>query len=580
MKFLNDLKVTIINAKWRPFWLCGLMILVFCSAVGFWYSPVLFKGSSVELMTEEVVLARNYALTGRYAMENKLNVVVPPSAVGAEAQPSSSGNKFSAISYSLIFKLFGWQGWNNLVFIGVVICAISLIFFTLAVYVVFGWPVALIFPFVFILLPFNAQTAQYVGFLEFAQLYFSLFVFLYFFGRCRKHHFVYLAISGIFLAAACLAREVYFVFLPILFFWQFFRKQSKELFAVFIPVALLLALFWLPSIFGIGSQNDYAKIFVQKDPGEQAHNDFHYYGHFYPDPYTYHFDRQRVIDRFNADIANPSASWLYRVDRLKTGQNMGVAEVGLLGRLVVGTNNFMAHVSKFFAIEYIGGPLISILLLYGFWALKERDRSLYGLFLFWLAGSVLIISYVVLAIRNHLMDFAWPIAVLIALALSDLPLLLSNHFKFKKYAKIVSALIVIIVLYSLILANHVYFGRGYDGNRNLCLEFLAQKVQELNIGDNEVIAVGEIDMHPILNYLSGKAVVYFDPATVIRLAGEGKLQDALDKYNIKYIAGFDASTSAFIIANSSTTNISSWPDPAKLSPPVSPLKSWLLNLIK
>lgn len=556
------------------------LVVVFLVAVCFWYSPVIFKGNSVELMTEEVVLARNYALTGKYAMENKLNVVVSPENVAADAQPSTVGNKFSAISFSLIFKLFGWQNWNNLVLISTIICAIGLVFFTLAVYEIFGLPIALIFPFIYIFLPFNAQTAQYVGFMEFALLYFSLFAFFYAWSRKAKYKYACLLASGIFLGLACLTREAFLIFLPTLFFWLIFKKKFSELFIVFAPIGLLLLFFWLPSMIGAGSANDYSKIFFATDQSSQAYSDFHYYGHVYLDPYTYHFDRQRVIDQFNADLSKQNSNWLYRIDRLKTGQNIGIRGIGLLDRFIVGTSNLASHSSRFFAIEYIGGPLIIILMLYGFWAIRTRDKEIFGLFLFWLVGNFLIISFVVLAIRNHLMDYGWIIAALVASGLADLPALLENYFQMLKYRKIVTGLIVLSVVYSLILANHVYFGRGYDGNRNLCLEYLAQKVQDKNISDADVIAVGNSNAHPILNYLTGKAVVYFDPATVIRLANENKLQDAFDKFGVKYVAGFDASTTDLIIKYSSSTNISSWPDSEKINAPVSYNKMWLLNLIK
>jgi hypothetical protein len=137
-----------------------------------------------------------------------------------------------------------------------------------------------------------------------------------------------------------------------------------------------------------------------------------------------------------------------------------------------------------------------------------------------------------------------------------------------------------LILYNLILVNHVYLGRGYDRNINLCLDFLAKKINEQSINSVDVIAVGERSSHPILGYLTGKTVVYFSPDTIKRLIGENRLQDAFNQYNIKYVAGFDSMTSGLIKEKSSVKNIADWPDPELISSPVGFTKMWFLNLVR
>jgi len=562
--------------------LIAFLAAVFIGAVGFWYSPVLFKGYATEPLTERIPLARNYALTGRYAVESDLNVALAPELAKDEAHESTEGNKFGTVSYSWIFRLLGWQSWNNLVLVNVAVYAMSLALFTLAVCLLFGfWPSAL-FAAIYILLPFNGSTARIVSYYEFAQLYLSLFVLGYFVGRKSRFKYVFMAASGIFLSLACLAREAFFIFLPIFFFWLFWQKRKRELLAVFIPVGLIIGIFWLPAIFAAGSQNDYAKLFAATDQKENNWTDFPTYGHLFPDPYSFHFDRQAVVDKINADLADETASWFYKIDRLKVSKNFGVREINYFERLIVGLNIAVTHLAGYLDIGFIGGPMILILMMAGFWELGRKDRSMSALFAFWFAGSLVLWSFFALVIRNHLMDSGWIIALLAALALAGLPALLRDHYRLNASVPYIAGLVIAAVFYGLILGNHVSLGQGYDGGRslNLSLDYLAQKIIAQNVSSTDVIAVSNFSAHPVLNYLTGKSDVYFAPETVMRLAQENKLQDAFDKFGVKYVAGYDDAVSSAIASSSRAVNISSWPKPEDISKPASYDQMWLMNILK
>ncbi|MFA6227926.1 MAG: hypothetical protein WC668_01940 [Patescibacteria group bacterium] len=570
----------VLTPLWKRLLFSLFLIFAFLSAVGFWYSPVLFKGYSTESIGEGIILARNYVKSGTLGIENDLNVVVASDLAKTSVHNSYISNGFNAISDVAIFKLFGWQSWNNLVLISVVIYALSLVFLAITTYCLFGFPIAVIFSLVYILLPFSGQTARAVSLYEFAQLYLSLFILFFFLGRGKKFYYLYLAIAGVFLSLACLSRETFFIFLPILFIWLVISGKKKELLSLFIPIGLILSFFWLPSMIGPGSGNTYASLFVAQDQNQSQWSEFDSYGHIYPDPYTFHFDRQQVIDQINTDLKNNNSSFLYKIDRLKVGKNSGIIDIGILERLVVGTSILIAHLSKFLAIEFIGGPIIFILICLGLLELKKKNISLYYLFLSWLVGSVVLMSYVVLSSRSHLMDFTWPIAVLSALGLAGLVKSITDHYQFKKYSSLVSLGLIVLTLYSLVVASHVYLGRSYDDNRNLVLDYLAQKINERNIGSTEVIAVGERTAHPILNYLTDKSIVYFDPATIKKMAQTGNLQQAFDKFNVKYVVGFNSSTSDLITQKSQAVNIAVWPETGFLEQPVGFNKMWLLNIIK
>jgi hypothetical protein len=347
---------------------------------------------------------------------------------------------------------------------------------------------------------------------------------------------------------------------------------------LFIPVGLILTIFWLPAIWR--GTNDYAKLFVSETQTADQYSDFWYYNHIFPDPYSYHFNRQQTIDKLDQDLISQDSSLVYKLDRLKIGKNMGLRPLNLFEWLAVGTNNLLEHISKYFTIEYIGGPMVSLLLVLGFIEMRKRHCDIYRWFLLWLVATPFLIAYIVLASRNHLMDFSFAIAVLVSLGLIGLSETISRQYFADKYRRLIGVSLLALTVYGLILANHVYLGRGYDNNPNLGLQFLADKINQANISNETVIAVGERSSHPVLNYLTGKSVVYFNPNTIKQLVGEHELQDAFDKFNVKYLAGFDASTTEIILENSSTTNIAVWPDVDKLAPVVSDTKSWLMNLVR
>lgn len=221
-------------------------------------------------------------------------------------------------------------------------------------------------------------------------------------------------------------------------------------------------------------------------------------------------------------------------------------------------------------------------MLFGFWQLKKQNKELYRFFLFWLVAVVLLLSYVTLVSRSHLMDFGWVIAVLVSVGLAGVWPLLKNYFGLKKYYKFIGIFIILLIFYSLVLADHVYWGRGYDDSPNLAIEYLAQKVNDSSslIVNDKVIAVGDRSLHPFLNYLTGKPIVYFAPATINKLVSQQKLQDAFNQYNVKYLVGYDQKESDLITKNSDSIDIADWPTQQEIAPSVSYNKMWLLNIIK
>ncbi|MFA5124378.1 MAG: hypothetical protein WC473_00935 [Patescibacteria group bacterium] len=606
------------NFRFKSSILFVLLPVVFFVAAGFWYFPVFFKGSTAQpAEAENFILARNLVQTGVYGMEDSRNVVLAPSLVSQRAQLSTQGNKFTTWSYAALFQLIGLPDFNTLIVIAVIIQALALVLFAAVVFYLFDWEIAAIFSLVYILLPFNSQMVQTIGTYEFAMLYFSVFCVLFFIGRKVKGRYFFLPLSGVFLSLACLSREVMFLFPPVLFFWLIFQSSEQPLIIdsrtdlsffrliwlrfktvltglrnnavksslgnislVFVPFFVILAFFWLPAIFGFSGNNDYFRVFFASETQTNNWSEFNFYGHLFPDPYTFYFDQKTVLDKFNSDIAGRGL--LKSIDLIKVGANIGIRPINLAERALVGSNNLLAHLSRFLALEYIGGSLFFILMLLGIKDLSRRDKNLTNLFVSWLVFSIFISSYVVLASRNHLMDWGWVIALFISLGLMSLAKMISDYYVAKRFSRLAGGVIILLIIYGLVQANHVYWGRGYDNNINLKIAYSAEQISSWGVAikPEEAVAVGNRSLHPLLNYLTGVSTVYFSPNTINHLLQEQKLQSAFDVYNVKYIIGYDAELAGQISSSSQAINIVDWPQAGIIEAETSPGKMWFLNLIK
>ena len=556
------------------------LLVIFIAATLIWYSPVLFKGYPATHIDAEgnITIARNYSQYEFFGSESDLNVVVAPSLVKSLAKETLLGNKITIFSYSIIFNIFGQLNWDKLVVVAIIIQALALVFFNITIFYLFGFKESILFSFIYILMPVIWKTVYIVGAYEFAILFFSIFTVLFFCFRNYKYGWPFLILAGCFLSFSGLAREAMFLSFPVILIWLWFSKKLKEILLIFIPVVLLLVAFWLPSF--LKGENDYLKLFVVATNNEKKHSDFQIYGHLYPDPYTYYFDNQSILNSTPDNISN--SGWLYSIGLLKSKANLGIEQVNIFERLIVGTTNLARQISKFLALEDIGGPLIFILMLMGLYQLKNKNKEVYYLFISLMVFIPLLLSYVVLGRRSHLVDFGWVIASLVALGLVSLETLFKNYYQITKHFKLLYCFVIILVFYNLILTDHVYWGNSYDNTKYLEIKYSADKIisYSTTIKDEEVIAVGEREFHPSLNYLTGKSIVIFDPGTIYKLIDKKELTKAFNIFGIKYIIGYDQELSELIMKNSDVINISNWPDKRDLQVPLNYNKSWLLNLIK
>jgi hypothetical protein len=564
------------------------LVFLFILSISVWYSPMIFKGYNFTTNGADILVrARNNAIVGIDANENKLNVVLAPKLIKDGGVVSQEGNKLAPGIYSYLIKAFNLNSVEKVVFINCIIFALSLIFFSLATYLLFGFRVSLFSALIFIFLP-TIWVLPYsmVGY-EFATLFFSIFIFFFALGSKKIKikedilesskswgNKISFLISGIFLALSCLSREAFFV-IAFLFFIFLLIKARKVFIYPALTAGMILAIFWLPGF--VSSQNVYSTHFIAKTGGEAQGTNYTYYGHLFPDPYTFHFEKEEFINEKLENINNEDLMTKVSINKILA--NTGFKQISLIERIKVGFTSLFRYIFRFFSITEIGGVMIFFFAIFGAWFLKRKRKFWFNIFSYWFVGSAIILSFAVLVSRNHLMDFAWSISVSVACGIYFLGDIIADRIG--KNKNFVMILIITLVVYNLILCSHVAWGQNYDQSIIPSLNAYSEKIKTIDIKSADVISApfAGSDIY-YLNFLTEKSTVVFRIETIEKLLKENKLKKAFEDFGIKYVVGYDAklseeiknATGAKIIAdsdielNSEKTTISN--------------KNWFLNLVK
>lgn len=555
------------------------LLAVFVLAIGVWYSPIIFKGYSASIISREIVLARNYYQSGVLANQNNLNVTLASSLIKSEGHSLVLSEYFGSLFYSKIFKITGIPDYNTLILISLILYALVLVLFTILTLRLFNLKVAIMFSLIYIFLPLGWGLTDSFGSYEFCLIFLALFFIFYFMGvkggeKSKNTIAAFLFIfSGLFLALASLSKEIALVFAFVLFIFLVVKRLKFQLIYIFISFAILLMVFWLPSV--LSGENRYLRLFTSKAPEKSV---FSVYTHVFPDPYTYYFEKEEFLNK----IKNQDLGLIENLQMKKDLVNYGFEGINLFKRVKVGFYILSHHLSRFFSLEEFGGPLITLLLILGFIYLKNKYKFLYKLSFYWIGISLFIFSFVTLVSRNHLMDFIWPIVLGITLGLFYILQIIEERFQIKnKKALILEIVVIGLILYHLLLANHVVLGRKYDRDFMPRSFTYAQEIKKLDIGDSDVIAIpedfpGQADT---LNYLTDKSFVVFKDSTLNKLLNEGKIKQAFEAFGVKYILGYSDDISNKILSQTEVVNIAS--NSLKIDfGGVSENKSFFMNLVR
>ena len=121
------------------------------------------------------------------------------------------------------------------------------------------------------------------------------------------------------------------------------------------------------------------------------------------------------------------------------------------------------------------------------------------------------------------MDFGWAIALLVALGAGYIFEMIGRNFDLIGRKKMIMGVLATIVLvYGLLVTDHVAWGRAYDG-ATLKTYAYADAIREKNIASQGVVATGiRHDENLTLNFLVDRSLVVFRPETMEKILAQEK----------------------------------------------------------
>lgn len=501
-----------------------LAVLVFFITLFVHYLPILVKGYSPALDTDNLVLARNIHLTGEKVIENDLSIYLSSDLLKESGGiPAASFNKLTPLIYSWLFDIFGFHQdiplYVSLICLSLVSALLFLLFNRL-----FNLSIALIGAGVSALVPTFWWESIQLGFYELAVLFFIVGLFFYLYPK--KSNIYTLVFASIFFALAVLSRNAFLIsFLAIIVF-EFCRNRSlRKVIWLGLPLALIVgAVFFFD--FQAGT-NPY----FSSNSGET----FSDYGHLFPDAYVYHFEAESYLksikDQAGGDVAG-------RI--LSRGGYQGFESVQKRFQLFY--NSIQYYARQFFRPTILGGPLAILFLFIGFYYLQKKNKALFSLFIIWLVILSSALVYLGTSNHDHFLEILSIISLAIALGIYYfIDLIFYSSLKNIKKIIFVSVLLFGTFVY-LLGIDYWMFSREYGGE-NIAVKIhpLIEVLNNSNLDSkSDVVAVGvHSAVVGILNYYTNKNYIYFDPQTLERLVEEKKVNEAFEYFGVTHIAGFD-----------------------------------------
>jgi len=511
-------------------YLIVIIILIFIISVAVRYWPVLHKGFFYSISVDNLILARNLNLTGEYKIDNEKNVVLSSEIVKDEGIYSKAGNKLTPILYSKIFNVFGFDRaiplYVSLILYGIV----SALLFLLVLKLFNIW-IALIFSFIEVFSPLVVQYATRSGSYEWAVLF--LVIALLFYLWKEKPNLFRLFLVGLFFSLASLARNS-FLILPFAFlvydFWK--NKSFKRIIVFILPLLIFWGIYLGP---GFIEKGEIDNAYMGSQETTSA------YMHIFPDPYTWHFERDAYVESVSGITNYDYSQFLLKYDY----------SIPLKNKILMYWASIKSYPKGLFAQITIGGPFLVFFLILGGGYLFRKKKELLQLFVLW--TGFLYFFLIVLKSNHwgHFIVLQLPLFLLISLGIYwMIQFILKQNFRnYFKYFLILG--FIFILFLHLIQSDKWMFHEKYENSNMeeaLALVSSVEKEKENIDKETDVIAVSLRNPAPaIINYYTDFNCVDFNPTTVERLLKENKLQWAFDQFGVTKIVGYDKDLTEEII---------------------------------
>lgn len=463
------------------------------------FVPVVYKGYAPSGLHDNLLLSRNLALTGEYKLENKYNAILSSSKIKKEGIQSTFGNKLSIYLEAAVFKVFGFK--TNLPFyVSVFLFAASNAFLFLIVYRMLGNYWLAVSAAVFdSFMPFIWKGSLMSGSYEFAIFLFFAGLFFYFWKE--KISWRHLFISGLLFGLASVCRNAFLLSAIPLIGYEFYKNRSwQRLASLAIPFVIVF------SILGV-SNNSYLT---------STDESFAIYGHLFPDPYVYHFEKQSYIDSVETSGDTDFIEFM-----IKYGH-----PVSFLSKIKVYAWSAFFYLKESFSLINFGGPLFVFLFLFGGAFIYKEKRELFYLFSTWLVFWYLALVFLKTNNWNHFLEIRLVLVAFIAFGAWKIGQIIKNVFDSNWTKNITIIGFIVFLSTQLLVSNKWLFHQDYEISFYPKAVDIAEQVKKIGVSDSDIIAVDYNQNAPLmLNYLTDKSFIYFSPETINKLEKNGKLKE-------------------------------------------------------
>ena len=553
-----------------------IFTVLFFTATVVWYSPVLFKGYPASINGNTALLSKNIIESDVFSIENDKHIILNSERIAKEGMPSSEGQKLLPVLSAKVYSATGLPTDNQIILISILISALSLVFFTATVWKMFGQQQALVFSVLYIFFPTLWETSVNSGGYEFALLFLSLALFVYFGNIFKKSTLIRAVFFGILLALAFLSRTALALLAPSLLLWMWFYDR-KNILPVFISLFIIIGIFTITFQNHFGSSNNHHLSLVGIESSQ--FKDFAHLGHLYPDPYTYIYEKESFLTETQKKI---SEGGIKAQGIAKNYINIEGGGLSLLDRMAIILNLTIKHTMRMFSLQDVGGIFIFLLFLLGVKELNKKRKEFVNFLLLWIVSVLSLCAFIILAQRNHIMDFGFAYVLLTSFGITGLACIIKENISFKKIDISIQTwtlLLTVFVVYHFVLSTHVVFGEVWDRSTYLETLYYTQTIQQQELLQSDVIATPfRVSTMSHLSYLTDTSIVLFREDTLLNLIEDKKLDFVFSEFGVTHILGFNSSTTQAVLAHTTTTNIAT--QVTKINSNTSNLRSFLINLVR
>lgn len=483
--------------------------------------PILYKGYAPTGNHDNLVLARNLAETGEYRIENLKNVVLATTELKKQGVDSTLGNKFTIFLGSKIFKILGFSP-NLPFFASILLFAFSTVLIFLLVFKVSGnFYLALSAGLIDTFMPIVWKGSLFAGAYEFATVFF-LFGLLIYLWKDKSLWALFL--SGVFLGLAVVSRNAFLLSVIPVGLYALYKSYNIHKFKIksLIKPTCLLAPALLIFIFMGAMNNSYIS---------SSDESFTRYGHLFPDPYTYHFDKENYIK----DTINTGDS-----DKVDFMHRYGY-DVPLISHLRAYLDSAAFYPKQVFSIINFGGPIFLFLMFFGGIVLiREKKEFFYFAvtwFIFWY------LSLILLKTNNwdHFLEIRFIIVIFMAYGAWGIVRALNKMDYDAKFKKSITIAFVMFLSFQLFISNRWLLHQDYETSFVAQAIEISEEINKSDLDNKEIIAVSHNqNASLILNYYTNKSFIYFSPETIKKLKTEEKLEEIFEYFGVtRYIEDND-----------------------------------------